>query len=184
MNIFRKAKSGMLISGAVLIIAGLILLFFPEAMTKTIAYVAAVLLVCMGIAQIIGYLKYDPGTGRYSSGVVLGGFFIVLGLLVYYKAEAIISIIPIILGIIIVISGVGKLQQAVDLARIKAGRWSTVLAGALLNIILGGVIVFNPFSTVMTLLRFVGIGLIYSGLSDVIATLYLSRQMRDYYDRD
>lgn len=184
MNIFRKAKSGMLISGVVLILAGVILLFFPEAMTKTIAYMAAILLICMGIAQIIGYLRYDPGMGRYSSGVVLGGFFIILGLLVYYKAEALISIIPIILGIIIVVSGVAKLQQAIDLARMKASRWSTVLAGALLNIILGGVIVFNPFSTVMTLLRFVGIGLIYSGLSDIIATLYLSHQMKDYYDQD
>ena len=43
------------------------------------------------------------------------------------------------------------------LARMKARRWTTVLATACLNLILGGVIIFNPFSTAMTLLRFVGI---------------------------
>ena len=41
MNIFQKIKSGMLISGAVLIVAGLVLLFFPVTTTKMIAYIAA-----------------------------------------------------------------------------------------------------------------------------------------------
>ena len=39
MNIFQKIKSGMLISGAVLIVAGLVLLFFPVTTTKMIAYI-------------------------------------------------------------------------------------------------------------------------------------------------
>ncbi len=184
MNIFQKVKNGMMISGVFLILAGLVLLIFPEATTKTIAYLVAALLVLMGIAQIIGYFKNEPGIGKYSGGMVLGIFLLVVGLLVYYKSETIISIIPVILGVIILISGVAKLQQAIDLARMKMGSWSTVLVVALLNIVLGGVIIFNPFSTVMTLLRFVGVGLIYSGLSDIISTLYLSHRMKDYYDED
>lgn len=184
MNIFQRVKNGIMISGVFLVLAGLVLLFFPEVTTKTIAYLAAALLLFMGIAQIIGYFRSDPGMGRYSGGLVLGIFLIVIGLMIYYKSEAVISIIPVILGVIIVISGAAKLQQAIDLARMKVNRWSTVLVIALLNIVLGGVIIFNPFSTVMTLLRFVGIGLIYSGLSDIISTLYLSHQAKDYYDED
>lgn len=183
MNIFQRAKNGILISGVFLIIVGLVLLFFPEETTRMIAYIAAVLLLVMGVSQIIGYLRSDPGMGRHNSSLVAGIFLVIAGLIVYFRAEAVISIIPIILGIIIAISGVAKLQQAVDLARMKVSRWSTVLAVSLLNIILGVVIFFNPFSTVMTLLRFVGIGLVYSGVSDVIATLYLSRRTRDYQDR-
>lgn len=184
MNIFQRVKNGIMISGVFLILAGLVLLFFPEATTKTIAYMSAALLLLMGVAQIIGYFRNEPGMGRYSGGMVLGIFLIVIGLLIYYKSETVISIIPVILGVIIVISGVAKLQQAIDLARMRMSRWSTVLVIALLNIVLGGVIIFNPFSTVMTLLRFVGIGLIYSGLSDIISTLYVSHRTRDYYDED
>ena len=55
MNIFQKIKSGMLISGAVLIVAGLVLLFFPVTTTKMIAYIAAAMLLFMGIGQVIGY---------------------------------------------------------------------------------------------------------------------------------
>ena len=73
-------------------------------------------------------------------------------------------------------------HQAVDLARMKARRWTTVLATACLNLILGGVIIFNPFSTAMTLLRFVGIGLLYSGISDIVSTLYISRETKNYRD--
>lgn len=184
MSIFQKIKNGIMISGAVLILAGLVLLLFPAATTRMIAYVAAVILILMGTAQIIGYFRYEPGMGRYSGGLVLGIFLILVGLLIYYKAEVVISIIPVVLGVIIIFSGLAKLQQAIDLARMSAKRWSTVLATALLNLILGGVIVFNPFSTVMTLLRFVGVGLIYSGVSDIIATVYLSRETKNYRDFD
>ena len=51
MNIFQKIKSGMLISGAVLIVAGLVLLFFPVTTTKMIAYIAAAMLLFMGIVE-------------------------------------------------------------------------------------------------------------------------------------
>ena len=88
----------------------------------------------------------------------------IVGLLIYYKAEVVVSIIPIILGVVILFSGFSKLQQAVDLARMKARRWTTVLATACLNLILGGVIIFNPFSPALTFLRFVGIGLLYLSL--------------------
>ena len=181
MSIFQKIKSGMLISGAVLIVAGLVLLFFPVTTTKMIAYIAAAMLLFMGIGQIIGYFRYEPGSGRYSSGLVLAIFLMIVGLLIYYKAEVVVSIIPIILGVVILFSGFSKLQQAVDLARMKARRWTTVLATACLNLILGGVI-FNPFSTAMTLLRFVGIGLLYSGISDIVSTLYISRETKNYRD--
>ena len=182
MNIFQKIKSWMLISGAVLIVAGLVLLFFPVTTTKMIAYIAAAMLLFMGIGQVIGYFRYEPGSGRYSSGLVLGIFLMIVGLLIYYKAEVVVSIIPIILGVVILFSGFSKLQQAVDLARMKARRWTTVLATACLNLILGGVIIFNPFSTAMTLLRFVGIGLLYSGISDIVSTLYISRETKNYRD--
>ena len=99
---------------------------------------------------------------------------------IFFRAEAVISIIPIILGIVILLSGIVKFQQAIDLARMKVSRWSTVLATALLNVILGAVVILNPFSTVTTLLQLVGIGLIYSGLYDIIATIYVSHQMKDH----
>ena len=74
----------MLISGAVLIVAGLVLLFFPVTTTKMIAYIAAAMLLFMGIGQVIGYFRYEPGSGRYSSGLVLGIFLMIVGLLIYY----------------------------------------------------------------------------------------------------
>ena len=76
----------MLISGAVLIVAGLVLLFFPVTTTKIIAYIAAAMLLFMGIGQVIGYFRYEPGSGRYSSGLVLGIFLMIVGLLIQTAA--------------------------------------------------------------------------------------------------
>lgn len=181
MNLFQRLKNGIVASGVVLIIAGLILLFFPETTTKTIAYMAAATILLMGLTQLIGYFRSSPADGRYSGGIVLGIFFIVVAAVLFFNAEAVISIIPIILGVIILLSGIVKFQQSIDLARMKVSRWSTVLATAILNVILGLVVILNPFSTVTTLLQLVGIGLIYSGISDIIATLYVSHQIKDRF---
>ena len=74
MNIFQKIKSGMLISGAVLIVAGLVLLFFPVTTTKMIAYIAAAMLLFMGIGQVIGYFRYEPGSGMTAADWCLESF--------------------------------------------------------------------------------------------------------------
>ena len=74
MNIFQKIKSGMLISGAVLIVAGLVLLFFPVTTTKMIAYIAAAMLLFMGIGQVIGYFRYEPGSGDTAADWCLESF--------------------------------------------------------------------------------------------------------------
>lgn len=182
MNIFQKIKSGMLISGSSSDRCRISIAVFPCYNHKNDCVYRG------GNAALYGnrtghrYFRYEPGSGRYSSGLVLGIFLMIVGLLIYYKAEVVVSIIPIILGVVILFSGFSKLQQAVDLARMKARRWTTVLATACLNLILGGVIIFNPFSTAMTLLRFVGIGLLYSGISDIVSTLYISRETKNYRD--
>ena len=54
---------------------------------------------------------------------------------------------------------------------------------AILSIVAGFVIVFNPFTTVNVLFMFIGIGLIYSGISDVVTTLYVSYQMKELFDQ-
>lgn len=179
MNQFQRAKSGAIFTGVVLCIAGAVLLFFPEALTKMVTYLASILLLCMGIGQIIGYFRTSPGEGRYGGGLVAGVCLVVAALVIFFRSDVVVSVIPVILGIIIVLSGVAKLQNAIDLARLKARQWTTALAIAILNLVFGVIIIFNPFSTAMALLQFVGIGLIYSGLFDVISILYLSKQMKE-----
>ena len=64
-----------------------------------------------------------------------------LGAVVLYKVEIVISLIPFILGVLVLCSGCSKLQDAIDLKRLDYGSWLGLLIVAAINIILGVVLI-------------------------------------------
>ena len=85
---------------------------------------------------------------------------------------------PFILGLLIVISGIVKLQEALDMMKYRADGSVTVLVIAILSLVLGILILINPFGTAELLFRIIGIALIYNGVSDLLTVFYFSRKTR------
>ena len=56
--------------------------------------------------------------------------------------------------------------------------------GSQLWFILGIVIVFNPFKTMIVLMRVMGIGLLVSGISDLCASVFMKRQFKIYDEKE
>ena len=67
-----------------------------------------------------------------------------------------------------------KLQQGVDLLRLKARFWFLAGINALLAIVFGAIILGNPFTSTIVLWRVSAISLIVEAVLD-IAVLFLSR---------
>ena len=51
---------------------------------------------------------------------------------------------------------------------------------AVINIILGVVLICNPFQAAVLLFRVLGVGLILSGASDCFSTIYFARKFRRF----
>jgi uncharacterized membrane protein HdeD (DUF308 family) len=81
------------------------------------------------------------------------------------------------LGIVILINGIVKLQQVAELVRMNEGGWLFIAILAAVNIIIGIVAILNPFDTANLLIRVIGIGLLYGGITDLIAGGYVSGRM-------
>lgn len=177
----KKLKNASILYGLVLIMAGLILAFFPEITAKTIAYTIGIVAIVLGVFYIIRYFNTKPGYIGENRGLVSGFVIIIFGILIFVKSEMIISIIPIILGFIVTTSGLNTLQQGIDLARVNGNGWGAVILMAVINIVVGVVALCNPFSTATLLIRIIGIGMVYSGITDILISLYLSKQIKKYY---
>ena len=89
-----------------------------------------------------------------------------------------------ILGFLIIVSGTLKLQHAINLYRIHMQGVKSICILGLINIILGIVIVFNPFKTMIVLMRVMGIGLLVSGISDLCASVFMKRQFKIYDEKE
>ncbi|MDE6517337.1 MAG: ATP-binding cassette domain-containing protein, partial [Acetatifactor sp.] len=79
----------------------------------------------------------------------------------------------------IMVSGLFKLQGALDVQRM-GGNAVLILGLAVVNVVIGILMVINPFESAMLLYRLLGAGLLFSGLTDMASTLYLSSKMHGY----
>ena len=180
MKMLKELKWEAILTGVLYILLGIVALVIPETMQKTLGYLIGIVLIVAGLISIICYLLRDARENYYHNEFVFGLVGMVLGAAVLYKVEVIISLIPFILGILVLFSGCSKLQDAIDLKRLSYGSWAGMLVMAAINIILGIVLICNPFKAAIVLFRVLGVGLILSGASDCFSTIYFAEKLRRF----
>ena len=74
-------------------------------------------------------------------------------------------------GLILLIGGVFKLQGAFDMRRMGVSTWARELIYVAVSVVMGLVIICNPFSTMMTLMRVIGAALVIEAVQDAICAL-------------
>lgn len=84
------------------------------------------------------------------------------------------------MGLAVLISGLIKLQHAVDLFRAKIQGSILLFLMAVISIILGVLAIVNPFEAAATLIMIIGAGLLISGITDIFSGIYFLRKVNDY----
>lgn len=178
MKLMKELKWTSMVTSILFIILGIVLIVMPNTSAYMIVNIVGAIMLFAGFSNIARYFMYpvDQVFGRYNfmSGILL----IALGIIFIIKNDIFVAILPVVLGIVVIVSGVFKLQSAIDAKRMGYNS-NVYIVLAILSIIAGFVIVFNPFTTIKLLFIFMGIGLIYSGISDIITTFYISYQFKD-----
>lgn len=180
MKTLKRIKWSAMFKGILYILLGIVALVVPETMEKTLGYLLGIVLIIAGGVSMIGYLLRDARENYYRNDFVLGLVGIVVGIIVLLRVEIIISLIPLLLGIMVIISGCEKLQDVIDMKRMNSGNWIVMLVLALINLILGLVLIFNPFRAATLMFRMLGIGLIFSGITDCMTVIYFAGKIKDY----
>ncbi len=160
-----------------MIIIGLVLVMWPGHVMTTAIRVLGFALLAGGGILIYSWnrdraIANDPLT--LAEGIVLA----VAGLFVLLAPGLIISIIPFAVGGVVVVNGILNLAQALDQKRYGYYRWTWALALAILTIVLGGLIILNPFSTMEMLVIAIGVIIIYNGVSNLLIEFGYHRMNR------
>ena len=128
-------------------------------------------LVC-GIGKLLGYFSKDPYRLAFQFDLALGILCLVLGIILIFFSRAILSLLPVIVGIYTVVSGVFKLQTAFEAKRFGMNKWWGMLLISLVTIAIGVVLFLRPFSSAMLVIRFMGLAILADGIQDLTATAY------------
>ena len=147
---YRADNHGVLLS-ILMIVIGLLLVIWP-------GHVMTTALTILGVALLVGgaLLIYSWYRGRMKNDSVIT------------LAEGIVFVA---VGALIALNGIFNLAQAFDQRRENYSRWTAALAMGILTIVLGLLIMFNPFSTMEMLVVAIGAIIIYNGVSNLLIEL-------------
>lgn len=159
-----------LLRSVIYIIAGLAIIINPTAVFHFIGYLITAYFVLLGILNLLEANKNRKQTGSWGFGLISGIVFFILALIVWVFAAAIVSILPVILGIVIILKSLFQLFVGLNT---RSKGWS---AYSILLLIGGLILLFNPFKSVMVLFQLFGGLLIFMGISEIISYFKVNKR--------
>ena len=163
-----------LASAVFFIIVGLFLAFFPVQTVNVICKVVfGLLLILTGLYNIILFLMEKTETTVFNmlSGVIV----LVLGLFLFTNPQIVVRLLPQLLGSLILIDSIWLLRSAQKLRKSNSQYWTAFLITGLVCVVLGLIILINPFSKVKQTVIFSGVVFLINGIVDIVFYMILKK---------
>lgn len=160
----KRIKADVILSALVCIVLGIVLLVWPSETIDIFCRVLAVGLIIMGVVDLGSYFmnrSIHPFAG------VLGFIVVLVGIWIFIQPESIVSLVPIVIGVILCVHGIQDLKLAMETKGNGYEKWWSMLIIAAISLVFGVLCIVNAFGMVKLALQFIGIALIYDGISDL-----------------
>ena len=177
-NFIRSKKWTSIICSLLAIVIGVLLLVYNEAVPNAISVILGAMLVLYSVVTLIIFIarKAERGFGSWI-GLMIGLVILAVGIWVFCNPEKVVTICQYAIGGLLVIDGIFDLSGAISIKSL-GGRMRFHILFAVLTIILGAIIIFNPTVTAGIPFIFIGISMIFGGLTDIIVVLRLSHAIK------
>ncbi len=184
MNLVKKAKNAYIIASIGIVLLGLFLIINPHVSAMTLCYIIGIMFMAFGVVKLVGFFSKDQFRLAFQFDLALGIFSIVAGLLITFKAAEVILILQVVIGIVIVIDGVFKLQTAIDAKRFGITMWHGIMILALLSVAAGVFLIVNPYEATKAVMIMTGIAFLVDGIQNLFVVLCTVKSVQGGYFDD
>ena len=160
-------KWNKVITSLIFIILGVVLLIWPNTALDVVCRIVGAGLLVGGVAAVVMFLVSRDRNFVSVAALTAGVIIAVIGLWLFMNPKFLVALVPTIMGIIIMISGVVNLGETITIHREHGDGTLASFILAVLTIALGLLIFFNPFHTAALLVRVLAIVMIFNGISDL-----------------
>lgn len=186
MSYIKNMKWEMILFSLGCIAMGIILFFFPKSSTTFLSGAATVILFIYAIRHFIEFFRRTGMEKVYRYELVMGILFTLFGLFTLTQMDLILSFISYIIAVIVFISGLMKIENAIDLRRMKK-HWIVMIIIGVIYIILSIIIFIAPMnndtgkaSAGEVILITCGAVLMLVGVINLITTLIISSSINKW----
>ena len=160
---FGKIKNLSIITIIASAVMGIVLLARPGETLYVVSMICGITMIALGVGALISYLVKD----RNILLIILAVISVIMGIIVCVKYKSILSILLFLFGLFILISGIVDLITSIDVKRYGFGDWIVSFLMSLVTAVLGLLIVVNPFSSSLAVIRLLGISLLVYAVLDL-----------------
>ncbi len=162
---FKRVKMDVIISALVAIAFGVVLFLWPVKVTTVVCKAVGAVIAVLGVVRIISYIMNTKE--KHGINLPLGLVLAIVGIWIFLKPESIESLMLVGIGVVLFVHGFEDFKYAIETKRGSYESWWVILLMSLLSMGLGIACVVDSFGVISVALTFVGIALIYDGLSDL-----------------
>ncbi len=170
----EMTKKSLIATVVITLLVGVVFIIFPEQVMNLLNYIVAGLLIVLGLVSVILHFKASSAE-TYSLKFTLGIVFIIFGLYLILNEGFILQILTVFFGFYILINGILGLQVSIDSLRMKTDKWKISIGIALINTILGAVILYNPFAGTQTLIMYIGIFMVVTAVLNGVGLIFINK---------
>ena len=147
----------------------------PQSAFSIVCHLIGAIMIIYGIIKLVGYFTRDIYQLAFQFGFAMGIFSIVIGCILLFWANTILELFPALIGVLIMIDGVFKIQTALDARRFGLTKWWLILFIAILAGAAGCLLIVHPMETSLVIMRQIGLNIIIDGALNLWVTLYTVR---------
>ena len=147
------------------ILAGLLLVIFPQQSVDVVTYAIGAISLVYGVMRLVSFFRNRSVSFLFVGDLILGIVLLGIGIFSFTNPGGIFAFLPIVLGIIVLIEGISKIQRAWMLKRNFYQRWQAAMLIGIAIAALGVVLIFNPFGALVVTVRILGVILIIDGIT-------------------
>lgn len=182
-SIVKCAKWFSVLSSLLLCLCGVILFIWPNTSMNAICTLLGVLMLIFGVSRLTGYFFNVSYHLAFQFDLALGLFALLFGILLLAHPGVILSIVWLLVGVYELVEGVFKMQTAMDAKHYRLSGWGLLLASAVICVIFGIFLTFNPTKGGALFVQVMGVSLLFVGIENIIFTFYAAKRIQDIRKR-
>ena len=175
-NSAKKSEKSIIASSILTLVVGIMLAIYPGDTLSIITKIVGAFLMVFGVVQIINYFKNAKEDRVGSASFAFGIILFAVGLYIFINDASLTKFVTTIIGILICIKSVYKIQLAISL-KDYSNSWKYNLVSGLIVLSIGLIVIFYPYATAATILRVIGIALIVASVYEIIESVVVIKKI-------
>ena len=171
----KETKTEAISSAILCILSGLVLCIFNVSILTTITRVIGCIFLVIAILFLYTYFKKRNSTTLTT--LILSIFLLSAGLYMSLDPKKFISILPMLVGIILIINSLSHFQKVLLLKDNGFEQWKVNLAGAIFILVIGVVLLMKPIQSLDFIFSLTGSFLILNGILIFLDQYFIQKRI-------